>query len=173
MRAVGVILATVAACGGVAVPAPPPRAHADLGAPPQDKRDAPPPRDGYVWMPGHWARSGDHWVWLEGYYERARRGYTWKPGHWVAAPAVAKAGPEDEWASSVRNLKAITQSDDLLGDNPTLGRSIRTRLPYLDPLNHLQVELIRRYRGGQLDMRTKRSIHLSINGLAAGLRNSG
>ena len=61
----------------------------------------------------------------------------------------------------------------LLDDNPTLARSIRNRFPYLDPLNHLQVELLRRYRGGQTDARTKRAIHLTINGLAAGLRNSG
>ena len=58
-------------------------------------------------------------------------------------------------------------------DNPTLARTIRDRFPYLDPLNHLQVELLRRYRGGQTDERTKRGIHLTINGLAAGLRNSG
>ncbi len=56
---------------------------------------------------------------------------------------------------------------------PTLARSIRNRFPYLDPLNHLQVELLRRYRGGQTDERTQRAIHLTINGLAAGLRNSG
>ena len=61
----------------------------------------------------------------------------------------------------------------LLDDNPTLARSIRNRFPYLDPLNHLQVELLRRYRAGQTDERTQRAIHLTINGLAAGLRNSG
>jgi phosphoenolpyruvate carboxylase len=54
-----------------------------------------------------------------------------------------------------------------------LARSIRNRFPYLDPLNHVQVELLRRYRAGQTDIRTKRGIHLTINGLAAGLRNSG
>jgi phosphoenolpyruvate carboxylase len=61
----------------------------------------------------------------------------------------------------------------LLDDNPTLARSIRNRFPYLDPLNHLQVELLRRFRAGQTDVRTRRGIHLTINGLAAGLRNSG
>ena len=61
----------------------------------------------------------------------------------------------------------------LLEDNPTLARSIRNRFPYLDPLNHLQVELLRRFRAGQTDERTQRAIHLTINGLAAGLRNSG
>jgi phosphoenolpyruvate carboxylase len=67
----------------------------------------------------------------------------------------------------------ITGAERPLHDNPTLARSIRNRFPYLDPLNHLQVELLRRYRAGQTDERTKRAIHLTINGLAAGLRNSG
>jgi phosphoenolpyruvate carboxylase len=70
-------------------------------------------------------------------------------------------------------LHAITGRERLLEDNPTLARSIRNRFPYLDPLNHLQVELLRRYRAGQTDERSKRAIHLTINGLAAGLRNSG
>ncbi len=78
-----------------------------------------------------------------------------------------------EHARSVAQHGAITRGAGLLGDNPTLARSIRNRFPYLDPLNHLQVELLRRYRGGQTDERTKRAIHLTINGLAAGLRNSG
>jgi phosphoenolpyruvate carboxylase len=74
---------------------------------------------------------------------------------------------------TVELLLEITGQETLLYDNPTLARSIRDRFPYLDPLNHLQVELLRRYRGGQTDERTKRGIHLTINGLAAGLRNSG
>jgi phosphoenolpyruvate carboxylase len=74
---------------------------------------------------------------------------------------------------AVRWLLAISGQSALLDDNPTLARSIRNRFPYLDPLNHLQVELLRRYRSGQTDERTKRGIHLTINGLAAGLRNSG
>jgi phosphoenolpyruvate carboxylase len=60
-----------------------------------------------------------------------------------------------------------------LADNPTLARSIRNRYPYLDPLNHVQIELIRRVRGGDTEERTKRALHLTINGLAAGLRNTG
>ena len=70
-------------------------------------------------------------------------------------------------------LLQVTGQSGLLDDNPTLARSIRNRFPYLDPLNHVQVELLRRYRAGQTDTRTKRGIHLTINGLAAGLRNSG
>jgi phosphoenolpyruvate carboxylase len=78
-----------------------------------------------------------------------------------------------EHERSVRWLLAISGKSALLEDNPTLERSIRNRFPYLDPLNHLQVELLRRYRAGETDERTKRGIHLTINGLAAGLRNSG
>jgi phosphoenolpyruvate carboxylase len=78
-----------------------------------------------------------------------------------------------EHGRSVRLLLAITGQDGLLADNPTLARSIRNRFPYLDPLNHLQVALLRRYRAGETDERSKRAIHLTINGLAAGLRNSG
>ena len=78
-----------------------------------------------------------------------------------------------EHERSVRWLLAISGKSALLEDNPTLERSIRNRFPYLDPLNHLQVELLRRYRSGVTDERTKRGIHLTINGLAAGLRNSG
>jgi phosphoenolpyruvate carboxylase len=79
----------------------------------------------------------------------------------------------DEHARTLRHLAAITGEPELLGDNPTLARSIRNRFPYLDPLNHVQVELLRRFRAGQTDERTQRAIHLTINGLAAGLRNSG
>ena len=79
----------------------------------------------------------------------------------------------DEHARTVAHFVAITKQSALLDDNPTLARSIRNRFPYLDPLNHLQVELLRRYRAGATDVRTQRAIHLTINGLAAGLRNSG
>ena len=70
-------------------------------------------------------------------------------------------------------MLAITGQSALLSSNPALARSIRDRLPYLDPLNHLQVELLRRYRAGQTEERVQSGIHLTINGLAAGLRNSG
>ena len=78
-----------------------------------------------------------------------------------------------EWQATVDMLRAITETSSFLEGNPALARSIRNRFPYLDPLNHLQIDLLRRYRGGQTDERTKRAIHLTINGLAAGLRNSG
>jgi len=78
-----------------------------------------------------------------------------------------------EHAATVRQLLAITGSRHLLQSNPLLARSIRNRFPYLDPLNHIQVELLRRYRAGDREERTQRGIHLTINGIAAGLRNSG
>jgi phosphoenolpyruvate carboxylase len=79
----------------------------------------------------------------------------------------------EEWQRTRKWLSAITGKQELLADNPTLARSIRARFPYLDPLNHVQVELLRRYRSGERDPRLLRGIHLTINGLAAGLRNSG
>ncbi len=80
---------------------------------------------------------------------------------------------EKEWQRSVQALRDITGWSQFLQTNPTLARSIRARFPYIDPLNHLQVELLRRFREGQTDERTIRGIHLSINGIAAGLRNTG
>ncbi len=80
---------------------------------------------------------------------------------------------EAEWERSIKWLFAVTGHTELLQDNPTLARSIRNRIPYIDPLNHLQVELLRRYRAGDTGEMVQRAIHLSINGVAAGLRNSG
>ena len=67
----------------------------------------------------------------------------------------------------------ITKTDDLLADNPALKRSVFNRFPYLEPLNHLQVELLRRYRGGDDSELVRRGIQLTMNGLATALRNSG
>lgn len=78
-----------------------------------------------------------------------------------------------EWHATCRALAAITGHDERLAANPLLARSIKNRFPYLDPLNHLQVELLRRHRSGTSDVRVRRGIHLSINGIAAGLRNTG
>ena len=80
---------------------------------------------------------------------------------------------EAEWHRTRRSLSAITEKSELLADNPTLARSIRNRFPYLDPLNHLQVELLRRHRAEGGNERLLGAIHLTINGVAAGLRNSG
>jgi len=78
-----------------------------------------------------------------------------------------------EWQDTIDALLAIMGHTALLEDNPLLARSIRHRFPYLDPLNHMQLELLRRYRGGDGDAAVVEGIHLSINGIAAGLRNSG
>ncbi|KAA0683205.1 phosphoenolpyruvate carboxylase [Azospirillum brasilense] len=79
----------------------------------------------------------------------------------------------EEWQRTRRHLLAIAGHDELLGENPLLARSIRNRFPYMDPLNHVQVELLRRHRAGSSDERVRRGILMSINGVAAGLRNSG
>ena len=78
-----------------------------------------------------------------------------------------------EWEDSIAKLLAILQQQSLLDGNPLLARSIRNRFPYLDPLNHLQIELLKRHRSGDGDEQVVQGIHLSINGIAAGLRNSG
>jgi phosphoenolpyruvate carboxylase len=78
-----------------------------------------------------------------------------------------------EFDLTVRMLFEITGAGAFLEANPSLARSIRNRFPYLDPLNHLQIELLKRHRAGAADDRVRRGIHISINGLAAGLRNSG
>ena len=80
---------------------------------------------------------------------------------------------EAEHAATIAVLKAISGQDELLAANPLLARSIVNRFPYLSPLNHVQVELLERFRNGDTDERVRRGIHLSINGIAAGLRNSG
>jgi phosphoenolpyruvate carboxylase len=80
---------------------------------------------------------------------------------------------KQEMELTIRHLLAISGRDQLLADNPLLARSLRNRLPYMDPLNHLQVELLRRFRAGTTDASVRQGIQLAINGLAAGLRNSG
>jgi phosphoenolpyruvate carboxylase len=80
---------------------------------------------------------------------------------------------EAEWHRTHQALKTITGQASRLADNPALARSIEHRFPYIDPLHHLQVELIRRYRAGSQAEKVKRGIHISINGIAAGLRNTG
>jgi phosphoenolpyruvate carboxylase len=82
-----------------------------------------------------------------------------------------------EWLRTNEALGLITGEKQRLASNPSLARSIEHRFPYLDPLNHLQVELMRRYRhrreGDPAMERVQRGIHISINGVAAGLRNTG
>jgi phosphoenolpyruvate carboxylase len=82
----------------------------------------------------------------------------------------------DEWRLTVKHWLAISGQRTLLESNPVLAANLKNRLPYLDALNHLQVELIKRHRARPhraSDERDKRGIHLTINGISAGLRNTG
>ena len=78
-----------------------------------------------------------------------------------------------EFRRTRQSLLAISDQREFLDSNPVLQRTIRDRLPYLDPLNHLQLELLRRHRAGTSDPRIRHALHLTINGIASGLRNSG
>jgi phosphoenolpyruvate carboxylase len=78
-----------------------------------------------------------------------------------------------EWRDSVGALNAIMEQSKLLESNPLLDRSIRNRFPYLDPLNHVQVELLKLHRSRAASEKVLTGIQLTINGISAGLRNSG
>jgi phosphoenolpyruvate carboxylase len=82
-----------------------------------------------------------------------------------------------EWQATVAALELITSKGERLSDNPTLARSIAHRFPYIDPIHHLQIELIKRLRSGSAASEdladVQLGIHLSINGIASGLRNTG
>ncbi|MEJ8854254.1 phosphoenolpyruvate carboxylase [Variovorax robiniae] len=80
---------------------------------------------------------------------------------------------ESEWHRTSEALTLITGAKQRLEGNADMQRSVRHRFPYIDPLHHLQVELMRRYRAGEGGERLQRGIHISINGVAAGLRNTG
>jgi phosphoenolpyruvate carboxylase len=83
------------------------------------------------------------------------------------------ASLEEEWRRTTKALNEITGTTTRLADNPALAASLSHRFPYISPLNHLQVELLRRWREGEHDDKTLRAILISINGIAAGLRNTG
>jgi phosphoenolpyruvate carboxylase len=94
----------------------------------------------------------------------------------VQDPDLARtvfAAIQAEWTAAYDAVLAISGQNALLEANPSLQQSISRRLPYIDPLNILQVELLRRRRGGEDNEDIRRGIHMSINGVAAGLRNSG
>ena len=77
------------------------------------------------------------------------------------------------WSATHDRLLEITGQTQLLDKNPVLNASIRLRLPYIEPLNLLQVELLKRHRAGETDGRVREGIQLSINAVATALRNSG
>ena len=98
------------------------------------------------------------------------------PDQRAAKKIFDRIGAESRRAEAA--LAAITGQGERLANQPALARAIDHRRPYLDPLNHLQVELMRRYRGHKAEgeaehERVQRGIHMSINGVATGLRNSG
>jgi phosphoenolpyruvate carboxylase len=78
-----------------------------------------------------------------------------------------------EWHASIETLLDIMGHQRLLQGNPLLERSVRHRFPYLDPLNHVQVELLKEHRANNPDEQVLRGIQLTINGISAGLRNTG
>ena len=80
---------------------------------------------------------------------------------------------EEEWQATVEAVLQISGQKSLLEYDPRLKASIQSRLPYVDALNHLQVDLLRRRRAGDANADIHRGIHMSINGVSAGLRNSG
>jgi phosphoenolpyruvate carboxylase len=79
----------------------------------------------------------------------------------------------DSWERTRDALLDATGQTRLLQNNPALDESIRLRLPYIEPLNHLQIELLKRHRAGEDDPRIREGIQLSINAIATALRNSG
>jgi phosphoenolpyruvate carboxylase len=79
----------------------------------------------------------------------------------------------DGWNRTRDGLLAITGQSRLLEKHPRLDAAIRLRLPYIEPLNLLQVELLKRHRAGESDPRIKEGIQLSINAIATALQNSG
>ena len=78
-----------------------------------------------------------------------------------------------EWHLSIETLLEIMGQERLLQGNPLLERSVRQRFPYLDPLNHVQVELLKEHRALNPDEQVLRGIQITINGIPAGLRNTG
>jgi phosphoenolpyruvate carboxylase len=79
----------------------------------------------------------------------------------------------DGWQRTHDLLLEVTGQSRLLENNPALNASIRLRMPYIEPLNLLQIELIKRHRSGERDPRISEGIQLSINAIATALRNSG
>ncbi|WP_293863465.1 phosphoenolpyruvate carboxylase [uncultured Alsobacter sp.] len=87
--------------------------------------------------------------------------------------ATIFAALDTEWQRTLAAMETITGETRRLADNPSLARSIAHRFAYIAPLNHLQIELLRRWRAGEVDTKAQQGILISINGIAAGLRNSG
>ena len=91
----------------------------------------------------------------------------------LVIPAVAGATSDITGRLLAEEMEKILGTKERLADNPTLARSIRHRFPYIAPLNYIQAELIRRHRAGMTDAEIREGILMSINGVSAGLRNTG
>ncbi|HEY0279489.1 MAG TPA: phosphoenolpyruvate carboxylase, partial [Solirubrobacterales bacterium] len=105
-------------------------------------------------------------------------------GHYVARLVPAElAGPWEairvEHELTVREVLRLTGDDELLASNPDLARTLRVRDDYLAPLHYLQVSLLERWREessrgeGDRAPDLARALLLTVNGIAAGLRNTG
>jgi phosphoenolpyruvate carboxylase len=79
----------------------------------------------------------------------------------------------EEFERTRRMILQVKQQADLLEKNPVLHRSIRLRNPYVDPISLVQVDLLRRKRGGETGPALDYAISATLNGIAAGLHNTG
>lgn len=79
----------------------------------------------------------------------------------------------DEWQLTKNMILSIEQNEELLAELPFLKASLDYRMPYFNVLNYIQIELIRRLRRGEFSKEQESLIHITINGVATGLRNSG
>ncbi len=112
------------------------------------------------------------WCWRRATSPSPRATPSWWPTRACATAIFSRL--RAEWQRHDRRAARDHGADRACCEaNPLLARSIRNRFPYLDPLNHMQLELLKRYRAGDADESVVQGIHLTINGIAAGLRNSG
>jgi len=93
----------------------------------------------------------------------------------LAPPALRSIGQDlrRRYAQAVEALLGVTGQTDLLQDNPVLRRSIDVRNPYVDPINLVQVEVLRRMREHRPDPQLRHAFVVTVNGIAAGMRNTG
>jgi phosphoenolpyruvate carboxylase len=80
---------------------------------------------------------------------------------------------EEEFERTRRMILKVKGQKELLGNNPVLSRSVRLRNPYVDPMSLIQVELLRRKRSGTNTDELNYALGATINGIAAGLHNTG
>jgi phosphoenolpyruvate carboxylase len=82
-------------------------------------------------------------------------------------------GIRAEHALTVQQVLSVTGESELLDSNPLLRQTLQVRENYLEPLHHLQLELLDRHRNGESDPQLERALLLTVNGIAAGMRNTG